>query len=269
VAELIAFSKDQKVQVVDMVGQVYSMPVTPIYLLEPVDDAIVAGRARQLTFPQAAVEYTWGGIFNLWQTDFAPAFSPDGQQVAYLRSDNAMSGQAGYFPDTMTLRIVNLDGSNDRAIRSFESGQYISRLSWSPDGARIVFDMGEPARTAAGIPMQMVDVATSGLYMINIDGSGWVQLRAPAATAPACYTGRGIIAAPEFDIGLVQEQGAKRIVLSWPAVNANDYLLRSAGNLDGDVQWEIEPAQPAIVGNQARVTLNADRGARFYQLLRR
>jgi len=73
--------------------------------------------------------------------DVAPAVSPDGTRIAFVRNGDLM--------------VMNADGSNVRQLSA--KGD---RPAWSPDGTRLVF--GDPT--------------TTGLSVINTDGTGIVHL---------------------------------------------------------------------------------------------
>jgi serine/threonine protein kinase/Tol biopolymer transport system component len=64
-------------------------------------------------------------------------FSPDGSRFAFIRNDNAASGED-------QLMIANADGSNERklAVRKGDSFFASSGLSWSPDGKLIAAPAG-------------------------------------------------------------------------------------------------------------------------------
>jgi TolB-like protein/DNA-binding SARP family transcriptional activator len=86
------------------------------------------------------------GLRNLTndaEPELAPAWSPDGTQIAYI-SDGR-------------LYLMDADGSNRRRLTDGPDNY----PSWSPDGARIAFSRGK---------------RTSDIYVINADGSGLVNL---------------------------------------------------------------------------------------------
>ena len=88
--------------------------------------------------------------------DSDPKPSPDGQSIAFLRG-----GQ---------LHLMNRDGSNIRSINQPDSAQPRGRLSWSPDGRRLVFHDG----------------ATLGLSVIGVDGKDYVRLTKPEPAPLLC-----------------------------------------------------------------------------------
>ena len=92
--------------------------------------------------------------------DWSPAWSPDGNKIAYWHGRGLRGGEeAG-------LYIMNPDGSGKtRLVRG--DAEY---PAWSPDGKRIVFESMElpdyPQLTSGNY----------GLYLVNADGSGLVRL---------------------------------------------------------------------------------------------
>jgi TolB protein len=79
---------------------------------------------------------------NDW--NFRPAFSPDGQYIAFV------SDRASALP---TLWLINADGTGRRALATpglFE--QVVDALAWSPDGTQLAFTMfNEPGPTQIGV----------------------------------------------------------------------------------------------------------------------
>ena len=64
--------------------------------------------------------------------DFSPAWSPDGQQIAFI-SDRGL-GNLFQYPD---LWIMNANGSDPRKLTPDASG--VSDFEWLPDGSRILY----------------------------------------------------------------------------------------------------------------------------------
>jgi Tol biopolymer transport system component len=97
-------------------------------------------------------------ISNYSQWTFG-AWSPSAAQLAYREE----SGENAYF------RIVNADGSGNHGLPIVQSLNADSPPSWSPDGARLVFD----GHYFGG------GESTNEVYVANADGSGSVTALTP------------------------------------------------------------------------------------------
>lgn len=84
-------------------------------------------------------------VTNSPEKEFAPAWSPDGRLIAYIR-----------MPERM-LFVMNADGTNVRALTSVSTGP-LNKPSWSPDGRRIAYIGGS-------------DLAYT-IAVVNVDGTG-------------------------------------------------------------------------------------------------
>jgi len=152
---------------------------TAIYLINPAN-----GSATQLTRPHADVIFSGGsfaGVFS--EHDYAPKFSPDGNQLAYVRSLQVSTG-AGPEKDVQSLRIIDVNTGADRQVIQFQKGLYVSRVDWSADGTQLVFDLG-PQSAPGGFPIQFADPAANAVSVIGADGKNPHQIVAPAAGSPA------------------------------------------------------------------------------------
>jgi Tol biopolymer transport system component len=103
--------------------------------------------------------------------DLAPAWSPDGTRIAFLRREER----------EFHIFVMNADGSEEREVIPAGSGvvageltgdAWFSRLSWSPDGGRIVF----AGRRSTADPSCPLDPCSSELYSVSVEGSELEQL---------------------------------------------------------------------------------------------
>jgi Tol biopolymer transport system component len=99
------------------------------------------------TNPRALTKGHKGGVDG---NDTSPAFSPDGQWVAFERAVDYDSGKGGLF-------LIRIDGSGLRRLTDDALGAGYPR--WSPDGKRILFGQRVEATTFAPGPLWVVDVA--------------------------------------------------------------------------------------------------------------
>jgi Tol biopolymer transport system component len=121
----------------------------------------------------------------------APAFSPDGARVAFVRSTQTTHGED-------TLVIAELDGSAERLLASYKApGISYNLVAWSPDGKSLIYPLatvlttigieGGPARRLPGNPWSISGLAPlpgrdlivagsqrdahlSQIYSISMDG---------------------------------------------------------------------------------------------------
>jgi Tol biopolymer transport system component len=99
------------------------------------------------TNPRALTKGGKGGVDG---GDTSPAFSPDGQWVAFERAVDFSSGKGGLF-------VIRTDGRGLRRLTDDSTGAGYPR--WSPDGKRILFSQRVEAKTFAPGPLWVLDVA--------------------------------------------------------------------------------------------------------------
>ena len=147
---------------------------------------------RKLTAPRAQIDFFFAGgsvvSVSATEHDYAPAVSPNGQQVAFVRHtqrrDSRYDG-AGIapLPAQCAIRIINYDGTNDREVLRLSDGLWVTKIDWSPDGRQIVFDLA-PQMVISGWWSFLGDVARSELYVVNADGTNPSRLAAAPAAFP-------------------------------------------------------------------------------------
>ena len=142
--------------------------------------------------------------------DFAPAWSPDGNRIAFTGNSGA-PGAA--FHDSLRIYVVNADGTGLTALTSVPS--YAYGPSWSPDGNRIAY-------------FRWLDPYTFGIAIMNSDGSGAVQvpntngaMTAPPAWSPdgstLAFSGRNLV----YSIYTIRPDGSGLTQLTFEGCNAN------------------------------------------------
>ena len=163
-----------------------------IFLMEPANDPLHTGHGRQLTHPNGYLSSTLFQTVNGGESDFAPAFSPNGQELAYFRCLTLLdSNYPGYRrPCQLSLRIVGVDGSNDRQILAFQPGIFATQVSWSPDGQSLAFDAGSQL-VVEGTPANAADPSTTRISLVHRDGSNPHPLTGTGRYTPAWRPGGG------------------------------------------------------------------------------
>jgi hypothetical protein len=180
--DLLVFAVDMETNQLDWDTGLWTGQYQPVTALFVAPSSGVP--VQPLTFPVAyrriSLPYTW--LYNMM--DYAPVFSPNGQQVAYMRAIMVTVVPGGPQPWYVYLRIMNLDGSNDYTVTSsFPQWFYVSHVSWSRDGTKLVFDGGAQI-FRNGVPINDLDPTTDALYIVNTNGTDGQLLRAPAAGFP-------------------------------------------------------------------------------------
>lgn len=101
---------------------------------------------------------------NTDEQDLTPAYSPDGNQIAFFGVDRDGIISA--------IDVMNANGSDIRQLTPAVLEAFIP--DWSPDGTKIVFS------TRALYPLNTINPQ---LWVMNADGSGITQLTFPGAAA--------------------------------------------------------------------------------------
>lgn len=84
------------------------------------------------------VDVSTGAVKPLARTqaaEFSPFFSPDGQSIAYVASDNPPT-----WAGTAAVQVVSINGSPRQLAETFDRfGRYSEIIGWSADGQRLFF----------------------------------------------------------------------------------------------------------------------------------
>jgi Tol biopolymer transport system component len=105
-----------------------------------------------------------------------PAYSPDGSLIAFDANQGVTSGHPGWpasLPD-LSIFVTNSDGTGMRRVTTPPEGSSDTEPRFSPDGTKIVF-----TRFHGGghfFEHGRVVGDTSGIYTVNIDGTGLQRL---------------------------------------------------------------------------------------------
>lgn len=113
-----------------------------------------------------------GGADCANEDERAPAFSPDGKQLAFSRSWGALDEAHNKQIQYSDLYLMSPDGTNVQRLTFLTNDKpysgAVSNPSWSPDGKQLTFEYrtsatGQPANSRA-------------IYVVGVDGTGLRQL---------------------------------------------------------------------------------------------
>jgi hypothetical protein len=94
--------------------------------------------------------------------DYAPRWSPNGQQIAYGRNINSVNQNA------FEIYKVNADGTGNTRLTT---GGYEDDPSWSPDGTKIAYDKVDPS--TSGSQIYIMDANGNNQHLLPGSDSGY------------------------------------------------------------------------------------------------
>lgn len=163
---------------------------------------------RKLTNPVGEIDIFSGNLFYFGVHDYAPAISPDGQRVAYVRHVLRQGIQSGYapYPAQCSIHIINYNGTGDQTVLSLADGAWVTKVAWSPDGTQLALDLS-PQLILNGWYSLLGDVTQSQIYVVNSNGTNPHQLVA----APAAYPSWGLAVAGRPSLQISRNGNGLRI----------------------------------------------------------
>jgi hypothetical protein len=191
------------------------------------------------------------------QHDYAPAISPDGTRVAYVRHTQRTDTRISLapLPARCEIRTINYDGTGDRTVLPIAEGLWVSQLAWAPDGTAIAFDLA-PQLVISGIPAASGDVTRSEIYTVPSDGSTPQRAVASPASFPAWAPGQLPTANPNVSLRMNRAaDGGLRLRAVGDQMATPLQLERSLdlvhwtsmGTLSPGAEFAIEPAEGAFM----------------------
>lgn len=156
-----------------------------------------------------------------------------------------------------------MERSNDVPVIQFKTSDYVSHVSWSPDGTQLAFDLGPQAIGPLGFPYLLAVPSSNALYTINVDGTGLNKLRDAPATWPAWSPLPA--SAPAARLTASLSTNRQQLVIAWPTA-AGAWVLESTAQLGPQANWQAVPGAPVADGAQQSLTLGVGGLAQFYRL---
>lgn len=134
----VVFATPAAIPIPTLNGQITSLPGIVTYAFNP--NVVPFGawqRSARLSQPTNA-----DGSDNF---QIYPAFSPNGQQVAFF---NVRASPLLNAPAIATLVVANADGSAASGLTSFPAGLFPGGLTWASDGSLLIYSIGQQASAA-------------------------------------------------------------------------------------------------------------------------
>ncbi len=142
-------------------------------------------RSQILTLPTVVVDPNSG--VNVYSNHAYPAFSPNGQQLAFFRITFPLANLAA--PAQADLIVISTATGNGQVIASFAPGSFPVGVSWR-NNASLVFSLGTQAQ-AGGIFAPFADPSSAQVFTIPATGGTLGQIAGvghglfPNATPPS------------------------------------------------------------------------------------
>lgn len=170
-----------------------------------------------------SVDANGSGLHALTRTsaeETAPALSPDGTRIAYVRADARGFSCKGC---PSTIWEMNADGTDPHALTQPTDEQWDSQPSWSPDGTQLVF-----SRSFIDSGPKLFVVPAAGGVVRDLKVAGSAPAWGPAYIA---YAGKGGIARVGPDgTGAHLVAGAVNPLAAWSRTGALAYVDQRQGH---------------------------------------
>lgn len=226
---------------------------------------------RKLTRPSGVWD-SYVDIFNSIlvradENDYAPAISPDGTQVAYVRHtirfDSRIS-ELHNLPALCAIRVINYDGTADREVLRLADGLWITRLAWAPDGSELAFDVA-PQLFSQGTPLLAGDVTRSEIHLVRTDGTNPRRLVAAPAAYPT-WAPLGVLAPPKRPVLRFQRDGSRLQMQVDELAPGSAFLVEGSTDISSS-NWEsLGTFNAAGTTHFITITPNPNASYAFYRV---